>query len=182
MIVAVVMLVFATGTLAAGETDEAISYKRYDQALGAQYGLISGSGISYQLRFGENALQVAFGFLYNGPGYGSLLDYTVGVEFQHTLYGDDFQKGLGGQIYLFAGFNHSAYVENIYTEPDTFEVGPYIPLFTLGLGIGVEIILFQHFSIPVEFGYAASLNPREDGILNQLRVDLVPQVGLRYRF
>ncbi|MFA6707325.1 MAG: hypothetical protein WC129_04295 [Sphaerochaetaceae bacterium] len=176
-IVIILVLVITSGLSGA----EQKSYDIFDQSLGVQFGQISGSGLSWQKRFGDDALQVALGIMYSGDPslYLSILNYTVGLEYQHTLYGDDFANWLGGQIYLFAGFNHSGFID---WNDDRTAAKPIEFIYALGGGIGVEVLLFKHFSVPVECGYAAYWNPSKVGILQQLYIDLFVQAGLRYRF
>lgn len=157
------------------------NYELFDESLGVQFGNVSGWGLSYQKNFGGSALQATLGLLYDSnASWGSVLDYVVGAEWQRTLYGDGFANWLDGQIYLLTALTHRGNVSILdYT---TNELAPFEATFTAGFGIGVEIVLFKHFSIPVECGYVVSWIPTRSGILNQLKVDLHPQVGLRYRY
>ncbi len=55
------------------------SYDIFDESLGIQFGQISGSGLSWQKRFGDDALQVALGIMYSGDPslYLSILEYLL---------------------------------------------------------------------------------------------------------
>ena len=162
--------------------EEQPSYMLFDQSLGGQIGEISGYGLSYQKRFDQSAIQTTLGFFFevNSLITTSVLDFIIGVEYQRTIYGDDFGKWLGGQIYLFTGGNYRGYIARDF---DTSVIQPYSSVFTVGAGIGIEVLLFHHFSIPIELGYAVVWEPRgSTDLIEELKVDLHPQVGLRYRF
>jgi hypothetical protein len=73
------------------------------------------------------------------------------------------------------------------TDPIEFtpyveEAGTYAAVFTAGVGIGVELILFRHFSFPIEFGYGASWTATEPDLSAAFVVNLNVQSGLRYRY
>lgn len=169
-------------------------YEHFPQALGFQYGELSGSGLSYQFWDHSSGFQLSFGGWYippAGEGYAStVMDYSIGVEYQYSVYGEDFADWLSGQIYLFAALNHRGTAANeevtppVYdsdynlVSPGVYAVGDYMPSLNGGIGLGMEIILFEHFSIPLEVGYGAFWNLAT----NALEVRLVPQAGFRYRF
>ncbi len=168
--------------------DEGPAYERHPQALGIQYGAISGSGLSYY-RWSDNiGFQIALGGLYDPTGdisWMDILDYSVGAELQYTVYGDSYAKWLAGQLYLFTGLNHRGVIERKPSDPNgdlETEAGPYIPSFTTGFGIGIEVVLFNHFSVPLEFGYAAAWKPSGASLQDQLAIKLITQAGFRYRF
>lgn len=178
-------------------SEEQKAFEKYDQALGFQGGQISGTGLSYQKWSDGLGLQFAFGALYfplseensSWLSYSNILDYTVGAEAQYSVYGEDFADWLSGQLYLFAGLNHRGFIEKVFipdegedTFTGTYEYGPYTPVLALGIGIGIEIILFQHFSMPFELGYGVFWSPTKSSLKDQFVVDLVPQAGFRYRF
>ncbi len=184
----------------ATEVDIAPAYEEYPQALGFQYGEISATGLSYQKWNEGTGVQITAGAVYipydDEDFYGwsaTTLDYNIGTEAQFRVYGEDFAQWLSGQLYLFAGLKHRGYipVEQVsagYTDENddwvdpVYEVGSYNPVLGLGVGIGIEIILFRHFSIPVELGYIADWNPSVADIAGQFEIGLRPQVGFRYRY
>ena len=187
---------------AGGSQDENVpeAYIQYPKALGAQYGLISATGISYQQWIDQIGLQLTGSIIYEpfdeDLWYGTddgTLDYNAGAEVQFRIFGADFTPWLSGQLYAFVGVKHRGYIsidtiqeqvcdENSCVDP-VFAVGSYKPVVGLGGGIGTEIILCRHFSIPVEIGYGVDWSPLSGSdIADQLIVELRPQVGLRYRF
>lgn len=162
-------------------SDEMTDYDTYTHALGAQLGVLSGWGLSYHQRINTtNALQMTVGLLYDGnPENEPYLEYSVGLEWQRTLYSDTYANWFNGQLYAFLGINHTGYM--IWDDEEE-EMLPFVPLFGLGGGIGVELILLNHISIPLEFGYGAFIYPLEGELLKQLRINFLGQIGLRYRY
>ena len=173
------------------------AYEEFQQALGFQYGEISGTGLSYQIWREFLGFQVAGGIIYipmeEEGWFDRTLDYSVGTEIQVRVYGEDFASWLSGQLYAFAGLNHGGYIPVITIKeafeisedewlPPEYGIGLYTPTFGFGLGIGIEIILFRHFSIPVELGYGLEWLPTAETVPRQFRVNLYPQVGFRYRY
>ncbi len=163
-------------------------FRQFDSALGFQVGQLSGLGLSYQKWEGDTGYQLAFGALYfplDETDFWSpnILNYTIGAELQHTVYGDDFANWLSGRLYLFSALNHRGYIEAemVSSDPYVLGYGDFNAVFAFGVGIGIEIILFKHFSFPVELGRVFG-TPTKSGLRDQFVVDIVPQVGFRYRY
>jgi hypothetical protein len=203
------MLALVCGSLiAAGSTEDPVpAYEIYPKSLGFQYGEISGTGLSHHWGEGTTGYQIAAGGIYvpyaPGDEYMGLsyppttLDYTIGVEAQFRVYGDAFTNWLTGQLYLFAGLNHRGYIPlhtvaeeyldesnpamSVWVEP-VYSAGVYTPVVGLGGGIGIELIFFTHFSIPIELGYAVQWSPTITNLAEQFTLNLIPQVGFRYRY
>ena len=193
-----VLVVLSAGSLYSLGAEEVgrPAYVQFPQALGFQYGEISGSGLSYHLWRDSIGFQVAGGIVYiplhDDYWYDRTLDYSVGTEMQLRVYGEDFDSWLSGQLYGFAGINHGGYIPIIeVTEateigdefiPPELAAGAYTPTFGLGIGIGIEIILFRHFSIPIELGYGLEWTPTAGNAGQQFNIDLRPQAAFRYRY
>jgi hypothetical protein len=180
----VLSIMLATTPLWATE----IETPRFQKALGFQAGQLSGLGLSYQEWTGDKGYQVAAGIMYFPVSEYSfrLLDYSIGVELQSSLYYDSFSTWLSGGLYLFAGLNHQGYINMVDPNPDDsvyeYEPGPFHAVIGLGGGIGVEATLFDHFSIVLELGYGVFWTPTKLELLEQFSINVVPQVGLRYRY
>ena len=112
------------------------------------------------------------------------MNYTIGAEVQHTVYGDDFANWLSGRLYVFSALNHRGFIESEMepVEPYLLSYGDFNAVFGFGVGICIEIILFKHFSFPVELGYGVFWTPTKTSLRDQFVVDIVPQVGFRYRY
>ena len=161
----------------------------FPSAIGFYAGIISGMGMSYQRWTPSFGYQITAGALYLPADSftGNLLDYSVGLQFQFPISGDDFSDRLAGQLYIFTGVSHSGEIPQTYHPSDPEAApqspGPYTPLFKIGAGVGIEVVLFRRFSIPIELGYAASLNPLMlDDPVNAFAIRIAPQGGFRYRY
>ena len=178
------------------------AFEEFPDALGVFFGPAGGMGLSYHSWLPDaprSGVQVAAGVLYspdaaNDIFWGSVLDYTAGFEYQYSVFGEDFTNWLSGLLYLWGGVAHRGFIEQVVVQDAVFDdeselvsetvygAGPYTPTVTLGIGIGVEVILFRHFSFPVEVGYVATYNLIADTFLGGLSVNLTPQGGARYRY
>ena len=146
--------------------EEKSVYNEYDQALGGFYGEIGGKGLSYQQWFDDFGIEAAAGFMYSG---GDNFTFNIGAQVQFLVYQDSFGDWFTGGLYAWAGALYGATVSNT----------AYTPAIGIGAGIGVEPVLFEHFSIPLEFGYGG--NWGFDSIVPTL-AGIKFQGGLRYRF
>ncbi len=171
---------------AAEDTGALKDFHKFNESLGFQYGTMFGTGLSYQRWDARQGFQAVFGAWYNPAATDVILDYAVGAEYQYSVYGEDFAKWLSGQLYLFAGLTHQGYinVESTYNETTgyTYTQGPFGYVFGGGIGIGIEVILFEHFSVPFEIGYGVYWDGSKETLAEQFLVDLALQVGFRYRY
>ncbi|TVQ26707.1 MAG: hypothetical protein EA383_05020 [Spirochaetaceae bacterium] len=164
-------------------TTQELNRDRFPEALGFQYGLISGAGLSYQRWFGPTGLQVAGGILYfpaqTATSYPFVLDYSIGLQVNRSVFASDYSDRVSGQLYLVGGVSHGGRIDRDY---ETSNAGPFVPSIGLGGGLGIEIVLFEHFSFPIEVLYAGVWEGIDRPFNEQIRIDLVPQTGFRYRY
>jgi len=200
VIVMVFLLLLGTAFVAA--EDDRRPDELFPEALGGFYGPFSGSGLHYHRWVGDNAFAVTGGIVYvpfdqaDWWVNGTTLDYAIGGEFQRRVYGEAFTNWLAGSLYLFAGGMHRGYIPVVllaegYEVPDSdppeyvdpvYGLGTYQAEVTVGAGIGVELILFRHFSVPLEFGYGATWTITEPDPASAFAVGPNVQTGLRYRY
>jgi hypothetical protein len=167
------------------------AYEAFPSAVGVFAVSFPGEGgLQYQVWLGSFGFQTMGGILYNMTLFNSkTFDYWIEVEGLWRIYGDRFGDWLSGQLYLWARAGHEGYIEQIVdypTDPATgqpsttpvISSSPFVPVIIGGAGIGLEIILFEHFSLPFEFGYEG-LYPF--GYSTPL-VGFGVSGGLRYRF
>jgi len=171
-----------------GESGDLRPSQEFSQALGFQGGALSGTGLSY-FRQGEKlSWQVAGGALYSPVSdqsfLANVLDYTIGVELHFPVYASVYKDWLEGQLYLFTGLNHRGTISKEYSVALEAEfAGEYTSKFGIGGGIGIELILFDHFSLPFEIGYGFFFLPTlGPNLADKLRINIVPQAGFRYRY
>ena len=129
-------------------------------------------GLSYQRWFGDFGYSLTLGAMAqpvyevvgstaaSSPSFYAY-SYNGELDLLWKLYSSDFWRWLSGDLYTYAKLQHQGGVQSIYTpnaditKPATYVASPFGLTFAAGLGIGYEIILFQHFSIPLQFGYTA---------------------------
>jgi hypothetical protein len=194
------VLLLVAGTVLA--QDITPPYETFPEALGGFYGPFSGSGLHYHRWLGDNGFHVSGGIIYVPFGQAdwwfgdNTLDYVLGGEYQRRVYGEAFTRWLAGSLYLFAGAMHRGYIPvELVAEPyeipgsdppewvdAVYEVGSYQAEITAGAGIGIELILFGHFSFPLEFGYGVTWTPTVPNLPDALSVGPDIQTGLRYRY
>jgi hypothetical protein len=154
------LMLMLSAAIAAEEFES--PYETFPQALGGSFGRISGIGLHYHKWAGENAFQVTGGLIYNME-----LLYSIGGEYQRRVYGEAFTNWLAGSLYLFAGGSF---------------VGVLPGEINAGAGVGVELILFRHLSIPLEFGYVGTWSYTAASLSEAFSVGPTVQAGLRYRY
>ena len=155
------------------------TYQKYPYGIGIQFSP-STWGLSYHQRFGENALLGVFGLSYDpDPLYESVLSYSVAIEYQRTLFGNDFNEYLGGQLYTNISLAHTG---DISYDSSSQTADPFEAKIIVGAGFGVEVLFFQNFSLPIEFIYTFSFIPTASNLHSAFGIELLPKIGLRYRF
>lgn len=121
------------------------AYRPHPNAVGFFSGQLSGTGLHYQRWLGRFGFQITGGVLYsptddanvlswsggysdeylwNEPGtsksytsfYRTSLYYSVGAEFLFQIVAQDMAKWFSGNLYVFAGINHSG-LTRYYYEP-----------------------------------------------------------------
>ena len=154
----------------------ALTASTYIRGIGAQVGQLSADGLSFFQKFDEtSALQATVGLYLSGKSY---LDYSVGVEYQHTFFSAAYQDWFASDLYWFAGLNHRGFAS---VDSSTGQYG-YVPSFGIGGGFGVEPVFLGHFSVPVSFGYGVFYDVDEVPFIERLTVTFLAQIGARYRF
>ena len=167
-----------------------LSYQHWFDKIGIQTAL----GIFY---YPDDMIEYATSPVYNADSYDvDIFVYNIGIEVQYMVYQDSFRDWFDGNLYVFAGGMHDGRIrttytfeERVYNEdsdneytdyPKTGESAPfYVPIFSVGFGFGFETVLFNHFSLPFEFGLMGAW---ELGTAMPVDAGLKIQGGLRYRF
>jgi len=155
------------------------AYQVYPYGIGVQFSPAIW-GLSYHQRLDENALQGVVGITYDpDPLYESVLAYTVAIDYQRTLFGRDFDEYLGGQLYASVSLGHTG---EISYDSSSQTANPFEAKIIVGAGFGVEILFFQNFSLPLECVYNFYYIPTASNLHSAFGIDLIPKIGLRYRF
>lgn len=135
-------------------------------------------GLSYHQQFGKHAIQGTVGISFvPDPQWESMLTYGVALDYQRTLYGYDYNAYLGSRLYALATLAHTGEIPT-----DSGVTGPFEAKILIGAGFGVEVLFFKNFSLPIEFAYQFSYSPTQSDMKKAFGLDLVPKLGLRFRF
>ncbi len=200
------VLLLVSGVFVFAEEENVFS--KYDQSLGF-YGNSTGMmGISYQDWNGRLGYQVTGGFTYSDDyafdvySYDGenvpvdIFSYNIGAEVFYMLYEDSYDDWLAGALYVFGNLTHIGSINTDITftgttitptEGDPYteysasgETDPYFtPGIGLAVGVGFEIVLFDHFSIPVEVGYGGAW---EFSSIVPVNGGFMAGGGFRYRY
>ncbi len=134
-------------------------------------------GLHYAWLGDTIGFQFTFGGLYDPEAtWDRIMDVGVMLDIIKPLYHSQHRSQLGGQLYLWGTIGGKAFIESEYIPlSDKNEAGPVTAVAIAGTGIGIEIMLGNNFSFPVQFGYYAQ-GPAE------VRLNFGIGSGLRYRF
>lgn len=142
-----------------GSGGETKAYLLYPNSMGLKAGVFTPSGIVYSYQFGELGwliyvgTDVYSGFIghssSNNSNFAFSLNMAVGTQFNFIL--SDFGEvgKFSGNWYLLVG---GEYAVSFATGIENIHGG------TVFAGGGVELIVGDHFSFPIELGYGVMLN------------------------
>lgn len=164
-----------------------VTYDAFNNALGMFASVIPNGGaygLHYQHWFNKFGFQITGGGFFDPDNtWGSTLDYSVLLEGLYSVYGNSFSEQIAGRLYTWTALGHHGFkpdntisrLDNtlkdfVYEEDDS-----YYPNILAGLGIGIEFILFEHFSFPMQFGYMGEF-PFKPGF------GFSGGTGIRYRY
>lgn len=163
----------------------------FPQSVGVFGSSWNGGGLSYQRWFGRLGLGLTAGGTASPATYYGTdstettsnvfnWGYNVQLDILYRLYASNFWRWLSGDLFAFATIGHRGDNEAIYMNPDKdtegdeyYAKGSFVPTFSAGLGIGYEIVLFRHFSAPIQFGYVVEW---------PFTMNFCVAGGLRYRY
>jgi hypothetical protein len=163
------------------------TFEEYPNAIGFFATSDAGAGLSYQRWGNKIGFSVMAGLVYYPDDlyFSRSLDYSVYLEAAFPLFGQDLTSWLSGIVYLFGGGFHGGYIlqewvddDMDYTTEPVKVSGPFTPYIGVSAGIGIEAVLFRHFSSSLEMGYAPiwRYNPYK------FFVPFMIQGGFRFRF
>lgn len=134
-------------------------------------------GLSYHRQFDKQAIQGTVGISYDpDPLWDSELAYGASLDYQRNLYSNYFNEYLGARLYATTSIAHSGEFDS------SSATDPFVAKIHFGAGFGVEVLFLKNFSLPLEIVYEFSYAPTQSDFTKAFAVDLVPKVGLRFRF
>ncbi|OQA63874.1 MAG: hypothetical protein BWY39_00647 [Spirochaetes bacterium ADurb.Bin269] len=181
--VAFLVLLQLTSLLAEqpAETGKIEGFDAFSNALGIYATSLAGDGtggLHYQhwgKKFGFQGLISAF---YDPEStFGRKLDYSCIIDGLYSVYGNTFSRQISGRLYVWASVGHRGYSSSsdyLYDDENQ-ETDRVVFNGIAGLGIGIEIITYGHFSFPVQFGYYGTF-PSDP------KLSFAGGGGFRYRF
>jgi len=199
---AMILVAVATGAATAAETaaepasDEGAMIsptKEFPRALGVFGSSMNGGGLSYQSWNSDLGFAVAagaFAIPASGLQFGEntastdVMNYGYNIEANllYRLFASNFWNWLSGDLLVYASvaYKGAQTADYIYdpdkdetTDDSYYREGTLEQSVAAGLGIGYEIVLFRHFSLPLQFGYQVEW---------PFLLDFCFSGGLRYRF
>jgi hypothetical protein len=134
-------------------------FDQYPSSLGVTLGSMETFGLSWKRWFGKTAFEITAGGMWDpSTTMGSIYWYAVTGALSYRLYAEDFANWFSGGLYLVAYGGHGGEdsIDYVYDpEKDTSDTvrSGYSPYIYAGGGIGIETVLFKHFSQELQFLY-----------------------------
>ncbi|MFP4365169.1 MAG: hypothetical protein ACLFR1_15005 [Spirochaetia bacterium] len=203
MLLLCIMIILTAGVFSNTSTEETedredqeLVFNRYPNSLGFGFGSVTGNGILYQRNVGNWAYRGSFLIGYNPDPSGDLFYssdtkfiYQIGFEADYSLYSVDFFQWFSSRIYLLGLLDQKGEIPYVYMDntPDNGEddyqtAGSFIPSVTLGLGFGIEWVIFEHISQYVDVGYQGTWQGRDVPVLQQFLINFFVKSGFAYRY
>lgn len=156
-------------------------FDQYPSSLGFSIGSPEVAGITWKRWFGRTGLEIAAGGTYDPVAtYSDIYFYSVTVGLSHRLFAEDFASWFSGGLSLIGYLGHSGrsgydYVPGEGDNPGSYAPSGYKPSIFAAAGIGIESVLFEHFSQELDFLYVAQF-------LNDPGVFFGVMISYRYLF
>jgi hypothetical protein len=154
------------------------TFEKYPQALGMYANMAEVVGLSYQRWFGRLGFEVAAGGTFDPDrDYSSdYFFYSILVGGSYQLIAQDLTDWFAGALSVTSFLGHTGRRSYEYdSTTDSSYVGAYRPIVSLGIGVGIEAVLFRHFSQTIQFMYIGKS-------LSELSVGFGVGYSFRYRF
>jgi hypothetical protein len=198
---ALAVLLLCAAALGAEGSDSALSVlsptEEFPSSIGIFGSSMLGGGLSWQHWAGSLGCAVTAGGMarLQTENYGGTAapvadfytwGYNVELDLMYRLFSSHSWNWLAGDLFVYAQVGHRGERPTVSDQgdvdgnPDTMddswwknEPGPFTAHYSVGVGVGYEIVLFRHFSLPIYFGYAVEY---------PLALNFNLGGGLRYRY
>lgn len=134
-------------------------FATYPSALGISMSPVENVSLSWKNLFDRIGVEVGVGGFWDPASTtGPIYWYSVNGALSYRLLAEDFASWIAGGLDLvaFAGYRGEDGYEAVFNEDDysfTYVRTGYRPYLFFGAGIGIETVLFKHFSQEVQFLY-----------------------------
>lgn len=159
------------------KTNTTPALQEYPSALGISLSTIGNVGLSWKHWFGITGTEVTVGGLWDPAAtVGNIYWYSVSAAVSHRLFSEDFADWFSGGLDLVLLLGHAGEDGFDYDvgSSNYIRIG-YVPYLYLGAGIGIEMVMFRHFSQELQFLYMARF-------LNSPGIHLGVNASFRYRY
>jgi len=160
-----------------GKERKTTVFEEFPSSLGVTFASIETFGLSWKRWFGKTGLELCVGGTWDPSNlYGPIYYYSVTGALSHRLYAEDFADWFSGGLYLVLYGGHAGEDGYVYdADLDVNVRTGYKPYVYAGAGIGLETVLFRHFSQEVQFLYIGQF-------LNDPGIGFGVNFSLRYRY
>lgn len=180
LLICIFLCFFTLSEISADETlktNTSPALQEYPSALGISLSTIENVGLSWKRWFGKTGVEVAVGGLWDPSATdGNIYWYSVYGAVSHRLFAEDFSDWFSGGLDLvfLAGHAGEEGFEYDASSSNYIRTG-YVPYLHFGAGIGIEMVMFRHFSQELQFLYIARF-------LNNPGIHLGLNASFRYRY
>lgn len=156
-------------------------FQEYPSSLGVSLSGLDTFGLSWKRWFGKVGVEISAGGAWDPASeYGTIYWYALTSALSYRLYAEDFAKWLSGGLYLVAYAGHTGEDGYEYQVPSGGGDGSYVrtgfsPSLLAGAGIGIETVLFKHFSQELQFLYIGRF-------ISNPGLDFGVNASFRYRY
>ncbi len=139
------------------------AYDTWPSSLGYYNANQTGYGLSWQHWFGANGVSLTGGGIYQPASAGDLLvsdimDCSVQAQYLRMVHTGRFRDFLSFNMHLIGMAGYRGRIQQEYTGGALYPVpGPYTYGVFVGVGLGLEYTVYEHFSWWYDFVYVADL-------------------------
>lgn len=169
-------------TATADKSDRELNiFDQYPSSLGVTLSSMETFGLSWKRWFGKTAFEISAGGMWDpSTTVGTVYWYAITGALSYRLYAEDFANWFSGGLYLVAYGGHGGkdsidYVYDSNTDTSDYIQSGYTPYIYAGGGIGIETVLFKHFSQELQFLYIGRF-------LNDPGIQFGINASFRYRY
>lgn len=117
-------------------------------------------GIQYERRFSDlvSAQFNTYVFYNTNTTWSNILDYNINAQLNFRLFEYAWKNVFASRLFAYAMIGHRGFIENVY-DYETYDFKPsedFSATMIGSAGFGFDIILYEHLSLLLEFGFMGS--------------------------